>query len=108
MGLAIRACQAGHPVLFATAADRVAHLADAHHAGQLQAEPTHPDWYHNLVAHPDVTAEIDTQTRRFRARTATGDEREPIWSKQTRNLPGFAGYEARTDGQIPVVILEPV
>jgi DNA replication protein DnaC len=38
IGLAIRACQAGHRVLFATAADWVAHLADAHHAGRLQAE----------------------------------------------------------------------
>jgi DNA replication protein DnaC len=37
-GLAIRACQAGHRVLFATAADWVALLADAHHAGRLQAE----------------------------------------------------------------------
>jgi DNA replication protein DnaC len=37
-GLAIRACQAGHRVLFATAADWVARLADAHHAGTLQAE----------------------------------------------------------------------
>jgi DNA replication protein DnaC len=38
IGLAIRACQAGHRVLFATAADWVAHLADAYHAGRLQAE----------------------------------------------------------------------
>src|SRR6185312_15796926 len=38
IGLAIRACQAGHRVLFATAADWVAHLADAHHAGKLQTE----------------------------------------------------------------------
>ena len=38
IGLAIRACQAGHRVLFATAADWVAHLADAHHAGKLQQE----------------------------------------------------------------------
>jgi DNA replication protein DnaC len=38
IGLAIRACQAGHRVLFATAADWVAHLAEAHHAGKLQAE----------------------------------------------------------------------
>jgi DNA replication protein DnaC len=38
IGLAIRACQAGHRVLFATAADWVALLADAHHAGKLQAE----------------------------------------------------------------------
>ena len=37
-GLAIRACQAGHRVAFATAAEWVARLADAHHAGRLQAE----------------------------------------------------------------------
>jgi deazaflavin-dependent oxidoreductase (nitroreductase family) len=69
-------------------------------------EPTHPDWYHNLVANPDVTAEIGTDTRRFRARTAA-DEREPIWTKQKQDYPGFADYEAKTDRQIPVVILEP-
>ncbi len=40
IGLAIRACQAGHRVLFATAAEWVARLADAHHAGRLQAELT--------------------------------------------------------------------
>jgi DNA replication protein DnaC len=38
IGLAIRACQAGHRVAFATAADWVSTLADAHHAGRLQAE----------------------------------------------------------------------
>lgn len=69
--------------------------------------PTNPDWYHNLVANPDVTAEIGIETRRFRARTATSDEREPIWAKQKNDYPGFAGYEARTDRQIPVVILDP-
>ena len=37
-GLAIRACQAGHRVLFATASQWVARLADAHHAGRLQTE----------------------------------------------------------------------
>jgi deazaflavin-dependent oxidoreductase (nitroreductase family) len=70
--------------------------------------PTHPDWYHNLVAAPEVTAEIGTDTRRFRARTATGDERQPIWTEQKHDYPGFADYEAKTDREIPVVILEPV
>jgi deazaflavin-dependent oxidoreductase (nitroreductase family) len=70
--------------------------------------PTHPGWYHNLVAKPDVTAEIGTETRRFRARTASADEREPIWTKQKQAYPGFSGYEAKTDRRIPVVILDPV
>ena len=70
-------------------------------------QPTHPDWYHNLVAHPEVTAEIGSTTRTFRARTATGDERERIWAKQKKDYPGFADYESRTDREIPVVVLEP-
>lgn len=69
--------------------------------------PTQPDWYHNVVAHPDVTAEIGTSTRTFRARTAHGDERDRIWTKQKHDYPGFAGYEAGTDREIPVVVLDP-
>lgn len=68
---------------------------------------THPDWYRNVVAHPDVTAEIGTETRAFTARTATGDERGDIWSAQKSETPGFAGYEAKTSREIPVVVLDP-
>lgn len=69
--------------------------------------PTHPDWYHNLVANPEVTAEIGTETRSFRARVAPSDERESIWTEQKRAYPGFAEYEEKTDREIPVVILDP-
>lgn len=69
--------------------------------------PSHPDWYRNLQANPVVTAEIGTETRRFRARVATSDEREPIWTKQKHDYSGFADYEAKTDREIPVVILDP-
>ncbi|MGH8980477.1 MAG: nitroreductase family deazaflavin-dependent oxidoreductase [Acidimicrobiales bacterium] len=70
--------------------------------------PTHPDWYHNLVANPEVTAEIGTESRRFRARTADAGEREPIWSKQKEDYSGFAEYEAKTSREIPVAVLEPI
>ena len=69
--------------------------------------PTNPDWYHNVVANPEVSAEIGTGSRRFRARTATGDERARIWSKQKQDFPGFADYEASTSREIPVVVLDP-
>src|SRR3954471_2044400 len=39
-----------------------------------------PDWYRNVTAHPEVTAEVGTSTKRFHARTATAEEREPIWT----------------------------
>ncbi len=69
--------------------------------------PDHPAWFHNVVANPDVTAEIGTETRSFRARTASGDERERIWTKQKADYPGFADYETKTTREIPVVILDP-
>lgn len=69
--------------------------------------PDNPDWYHNVVAHPDVTVEVGTETRRVRARVAEGDERERLWAKQKELVPAFAEYEERTSRQIPVVVLEP-
>ena len=69
--------------------------------------PDNPAWFHNVKANPDVTAEIGSETRSFRARVATGDEREPIWTKQKADYPGFADYETKTDREIPVVILDP-
>ena len=69
--------------------------------------PTNPDWYHNLVANPQVRAEIGTDTRELTARVADAQTREAIWTEQKRRYPGFADYEQKTTRQIPVVILEP-
>ena len=69
--------------------------------------PDNPAWFHNIVAHPDASAEIGTETRVFRARPAAGDERERIWTKQKADYPGFADYETKTTREIPVVILDP-
>jgi len=69
--------------------------------------PQNPAWYHNLVAHPDVEAEIGTETLRLRARVASDAEREPIWTAHKAEFPGFQEYESKTTRQIPVVILEP-
>jgi deazaflavin-dependent oxidoreductase (nitroreductase family) len=70
-------------------------------------QPMNPAWYHNLVAHPDVEAEIGAETVRLRARVAGDAEREPIWTAQKADFPGFRDYEDKTTRQIPVVILEP-
>jgi deazaflavin-dependent oxidoreductase (nitroreductase family) len=68
--------------------------------------PTNPDWYHNLVANPDVTVEVGTERYPATARVATGDERERIWSAQKAAYPGFAEYEAKSGRQIPVIVLD--
>jgi deazaflavin-dependent oxidoreductase (nitroreductase family) len=67
----------------------------------------HPAWYYNLVANPDVTAEIGQTPRPFRARAAAKAERTPIWERQKASYLGFADYETRTEREIPVVILDP-
>jgi deazaflavin-dependent oxidoreductase (nitroreductase family) len=68
--------------------------------------PENPAWFHNLVAHPDVTVEIGTETVPVRARVAEGDERERLWARQKELMPGFGDYEAKTTRQIPVVVLD--
>jgi deazaflavin-dependent oxidoreductase (nitroreductase family) len=83
---------------------------DGHYAvfASKAGAPTNPDWFHNLVAHPDATVEIGTATLAVRARVASGDERTRVWETQKERYPGFADYETKTDREIPVVILEPV
>jgi deazaflavin-dependent oxidoreductase (nitroreductase family) len=69
--------------------------------------PTNPDWYHNLVAHPNARVEVGTDAYDVVARVATGDERDRIWEEQMRRNPNFAEYEQKAGGRvIPVVLLE--
>ena len=68
---------------------------------------TNPDWFHNLVAHPETEVEIGSETVAVRARIAEGDERERIWSQQKTDWPFFAEYEQKTARtHIPVIVLE--
>jgi len=66
---------------------------------------TNPDWYWNLVAHPDVTVEVGTETHEAAAVPVTGDDRDRIYAEQARRYPGFAEYELKTSRIIPVVEL---
>lgn len=69
--------------------------------------PSHPHWYLNLVANPDVTIEVGAETIDVRARVAEGEEHTRIWEEQKARMPSFADYETSAQGrQIPVVLLE--
>lgn len=68
---------------------------------------TNPAWYHNVVAHPTASIEVGTETLPVEARVLDDTEREPIWTAQKRDYPGFAGYETKTTRQIPVIVLTP-
>ena len=69
--------------------------------------PRHPQWYLNLVAHPDVEITVDGRTQPMRARTAEPDERPSLWAAITQVYPGYAQYQRKTNREIPVVICEP-
>ncbi|MGH9046316.1 MAG: nitroreductase family deazaflavin-dependent oxidoreductase [Acidimicrobiales bacterium] len=70
-------------------------------------DPSNPDWYHNLVANPEVSYEMGTETVPARARVTDRAERDAVFSRQAGQYPGFAEYQQKTERVIPVVALEP-
>jgi deazaflavin-dependent oxidoreductase (nitroreductase family) len=70
--------------------------------------PHNPIWYENLVANPDVQLTVEGTTRPMRARTASPEEKAELWPRLVEVNKGYAGYQRRTDRDIPVVICEPL
>jgi deazaflavin-dependent oxidoreductase (nitroreductase family) len=67
--------------------------------------PTNPDWYYNLLAHPQVTVEVGTETFDVTASVITGEERDQLYARQVAISPIFGDYREKTTRQIPVVVL---
>lgn len=70
--------------------------------------PRNPAWYHNLVANPRVTVELDGETFQADARVTDPDERRRLYDRHAEVFPGFRDYEARTERVIPVIVLKRV
>ena len=68
--------------------------------------PEHPDWYKNLEADPAATIQVKADRIPVRARTAQGDERSRLWQLMTEVWPAYDEYQAKTEREIPVVVLE--
>lgn len=68
--------------------------------------PVHPDWYHNLVAHPEVTVETGTETFEATAVVTAGEERRQLWDRLVEQYPFFTEHQAKTTRQIPIIALE--
>ncbi len=73
--------------------------------GSKGGAPTHPDWYHNLVANPRVTVEIGTEEYEADAKVVTGPERDRLYAKLVDRMPFFGDYQKKTTRVIPVVEL---
>jgi deazaflavin-dependent oxidoreductase (nitroreductase family) len=66
---------------------------------------THPAWYHNLVAYPQATVEVGTETFNVTAVVIMDGERDQLYARQVALSPGYAEYEAKTTRRIPAVAL---
>jgi deazaflavin-dependent oxidoreductase (nitroreductase family) len=68
----------------------------------------HPAWYLNLRDHPEVTVSMDGKpAQRMRAETADPQDRERLWALITADHRNYAGYQRKTNREIPVVLLRP-
>jgi deazaflavin-dependent oxidoreductase (nitroreductase family) len=66
-----------------------------------------PDWFRNLVAHPEVAVTMNGSRREMVARVASPEEKAELWPRIVASYRGYAGYQRRTNRDIPVVIFEP-
>ncbi|MFH0519176.1 nitroreductase/quinone reductase family protein [Streptomyces sp. M41] len=90
------------PVGFLPDGERVLVIASA--AGA----PTHPAWFHNLLANPQVTVESGAFTYEARAVVLEGEERDRAFARAVETDPGWAEYQEKTRRVIPVVALEAI
>ena len=88
------------PMMYVPDGDRL--LIIASNAGA----PSHPAWYRNLVAHPQVTVEVGKETYDAIATVTEGAERQQFWNRIVEQYPFFADHQAKITRQIPVIALE--
>jgi len=69
--------------------------------------PQHPQWYYNLLAHPDVQLQDGGTKQDMVARELDGEEREIWWKRAVEAFPNYADYQEKTARRIPVFVLEP-
>ena len=87
------------PIMYIPDGDRL--LVIASNAGA----PIHPDWYRNLVAHPEVTVEVGNETFEAIAVVTEGSERQRLWTRVVELYPFFADHQAKIARLIPVIVL---
>ena len=88
-----------NPLAYSTDGDRMVIIASKGGA------PTNPDWYHNIVANPQVSVEVGTEHFQAQAAVVAEPERSRLYEKVATEMPGFAEYQRNTTRMIPVVVL---
>lgn len=73
--------------------------------GSKGGADSHPAWYHNLVANPEVELQVGSEIFRARATLAAGSDRARLWKLITELFPPYNDYQSRTTREIPVFSL---
>jgi deazaflavin-dependent oxidoreductase (nitroreductase family) len=87
------------PLVYSRSGDDIVIVAS------MGGAPRHPSWYHNLVANPRVTVELDGNRFGAVARVVGHDERRRLYDRHAQANPSFLDYEAKTSRVIPVILL---
>ena len=69
--------------------------------------PSHPAWYRNLIAHPEVRVQDGARVHVLRAREVFGEEKAAAWKLAESRWPHFPEYRAKAGREIPILLLEP-
>jgi deazaflavin-dependent oxidoreductase (nitroreductase family) len=75
-------------------------------AASKGGSPTNPDWYYNLIAHPEIIVEVGDEKFKARATNITGEERDRLYDQHAAQYPTFNDYKTKTTRIIPVFALE--
>ena len=86
---------------------RVEHDGEYAVVASLGGSPSHPVWYYNVVANPQVELQDGATRRDYTARELTGAEKALWWERAVAAYPDYAAYQRRTERQIPVFVLTP-
>jgi deazaflavin-dependent oxidoreductase (nitroreductase family) len=87
---------------------RVEHNGEYAIVASLGGAPKNPVWYYNVAKNPRVELQDGQVTRDYDAREVFGDEKAAWWERAVQVWPDYAGYQKKTDRQIPVFVLTPV
>jgi F420H(2)-dependent quinone reductase len=74
----------------------------------LGGAPKNPVWYYNVKADPHVELQDGTESKDYRAREVTGEEKAAWWERAVGAFPNYAEYQTKTTREIPVFVLEPI
>ncbi|MGZ3584040.1 MAG: nitroreductase family deazaflavin-dependent oxidoreductase [Ktedonobacterales bacterium] len=83
--------------------DGAAYVLTASNGGK----PRNPGWYFNVLSNPQVTLDVHGTRRQAVAEVATPEQRKALWARLLELAPFYAGYETRTQREIPMVLVRP-